>query len=271
MGFGSLMDFRLDYETINKIEFLISQKLLEKYSILASFTSREKGVSPPPYNSLNLGFKAGDDPQIVIKNRELVCDCLKLDFERLTTAKQIHSDGTVLVTPELIGRGKASEETAIPQTDALITNLRKVPLALFFADCVPIILVDPINKAAGIIHAGWQGALAEIAAKTFLQMQKNFHSQPQEILVFLGPSIGPCCYQVDEERADRFRKKFPGALADKNSVNLEEANKLTLERLGIPPKNFYSAGTCTSCRNDLFFSYRKEKITGRQAALVCIL
>ena len=148
-----------------------------------------------------------------------------------------------------------------------------------YADCVPLLFYDPKTHIVAIAHAGWNGTLEQIGQKTVEVLVNDYHCQPQHILVALGPSIGPCCYQISSTMADHALKKLPRAqeyiresLDDGLYFNLRQANKKQLKSAGIKAEHLYCAGLCTSCTIDLFFSYRKEKkVTGRFGALIGLL
>ena len=153
-----------------------------------------------------------------------------------------------------------------------------MPVLLCFADCVPVLLYDPVHHAAGVVHAGWKGTVAEIGRKTVQRMGETFGSRPQDILAGIGPSIGACCFEVGEEVAAAFRAAFPeapGLLSHspegKRTIDLWAANRLQLEAAGLLPAHIDSADVCTKCNAGLFFSYREEHgTTGRFAAWIAL-
>jgi YfiH family protein len=254
---------------------LTSYNLLQKHSVLVAFTGRQGGVSPFPYHSLNLAFPVGDNSANVIENRKRVCQVLNLNPSSVTTAEQVHSNNVFLVDKEYIGQGAFSSETALPGADALVANLSRVPLVLFFADCLPIALVDPVKRVVAIIHAGRRGTSAKIVSKTLSLFEQNFQSRNSDVLVFMGPSIDSCCYEIGEELVSELKLDFSSCLIRTGSrwyFDLKKANYEQLLHQGILPDNIYAATSCTSCRSDLFFSYRKENgRTGRQAGIVALL
>jgi len=258
----------LEYREQKGIRFLTPAGLLQKYSILVAFTTRKGGVSRSPYHTLNLAFKVGDEPTDVAENRKRIFQALNLDSSALATAEQIHSNKVVLVTEDRVGQ-------EFPGADALITNLRQVPLALFYADCLPIAIVDPAKRVGGIIHAGWKGSFKEIVPKTISLIKENFSSLNEDLLVFMGPSIGLCCYEIGEEVAVKFKPRFFSSLElidGRWHLDLKRVNYQQLIDEGILAKNIYWNLTCTACQEDLFFSARKAKgKTGRQAGIVALL
>lgn len=243
-----------------------------------AISSRLGGVSDQPFKSMNLAMHNGDIIEKVIDNRKLFCNAIEINYHNIVTAEQIHGDHIVYVNEEHIGKGSVSYEDAIKGTDALITNCRNVPLMLFFADCVPVIIVDPIKKAIAVSHAGWKGTVKKIAQKTILAMEKNFQTQSQDCLIGIGPSIGQCCYEVDEVVVDEFKKEFKEKTdlcikkyRNKWKLDLWMANKLQLMEIGVKEENIDCSNVCTSCNSDLFFSYRADHgSTGRIAAIISL-
>lgn len=241
-------------------------------------TGRRGGVSEAPYDSLNMALHVGDNANDVIANRERFFAALGLDANRLVTPNQVHGDHIAVVTEAEAGRGAKSYGDSIAETDALITNTPNLPLMLCYADCTPILFLDPVHRAVGIAHGGWKGTVARIAQQTVLRMQQAFDSRPKDVLAAIGPSIGPCCFEVGEEVADKFRDAFPGHeqeiiddLALKPHVNLWQANRLQLLDAGVLPEHITMANYCTSCHHDQLFSYRADGgRTGRLAAIIAI-
>jgi YfiH family protein len=149
--------------------------------------------------------------------------------------------------------------------DALITNQPHVLLTIRTADCVPVLVLDPVHRVVAAVHAGWRGAVGGIVGKTFSLMRRRFGSDPQSLRVSIGPSAGPCCYEVDGPVLSRLRKAF----ADWRSVVRESGkNKAMLdlralvrcqaEALGVSGEEVHKVSLCTICNPDLFYSYRRE-------------
>lgn len=241
-------------------------------------STRHGGVSVGAFDSLNLGLHVADVQSAVVENRRIFCRGLQVEPEQTATCQQVHGANIARVTKAEAGAGFTDYQAAIADTDALITNEADLPLMLFFADCTPILLADPIHKAVGLAHGGWKGTAASIAAKTVAMMTREFGSRPEDMLAAIGPAIGPCCYAVGAEVAEQFRQAFPGfqdqILQERNGeimLNLWQANALQLQEAGLKPEHIEVAGVCTSCHNRQFFSYRADKgKTGRIAALICI-
>ncbi|MFA6849160.1 MAG: peptidoglycan editing factor PgeF [Selenomonadaceae bacterium] len=243
-----------------------------------AISTRFGGVSQAPFTSMNLALHNGDDERNVIENRKIFCDSLGIESNCLCTCEQVHGERILCVDETFSGRGSMAYADAIAGTDALITNVTNLPLMLFFADCTPILFFDPVHKAVGIAHGGWKGTIAKIAQKTVLLMQERFKTKPGDCLVAIGPAIGPCCYEVGNEVAEKFQQAFPQhkdkiLLSVKGNIhlNLWLTNRLQLEDIGVKRDHIDSADVCTACNSKLFYSYRMEKgKTGRIAALISL-
>lgn len=240
-------------------------------------SARLGGASNEPFTSLNLALHVGDDPDTVRINRQLYCRTLDIPAAALVTAEQIHSDSIHLVTAQDYGRGAINYQEAFPETDALITQVPGIPLMLFFADCVPVLIFDPVQRVIAVVHAGWKGTVALLARKTVLAMQSYCQTQPEDCLVGIAPSIGPCCYKVDTPVIKRLKASFVHweSLLKKEEthwkLNLWEANRQQLREIGVKDENIINSQVCTACNSSLFFSYRKEQgKTGRLAAFIML-
>ena len=164
-------------------------------------------------------------------------------------------------------------------TDALVTDVPGITLMTKHADCASLFFYNPKMHTIAIAHAGWKGTLAHIGRKTVEVLVNEYHCQPRHIVTAIGPSIGPCCYQISSAMADEAIKQFPGAQKYIRETqggalyfNLRHANKKQLQDAGIKDTHLYCSRLCTACNANLFFSYRKEeKITGRFGALIGLL
>ncbi|MBO8142750.1 MAG: peptidoglycan editing factor PgeF [Firmicutes bacterium] len=236
------------------------------------FTDRRGGVSLSPYDSLNLGFHVGDDPARVRENRRRACEALGVSPGSLVVAQQVHGARVAVVTREDAGRGAEEPAGAVPGADALITADAGPVLAGLYADCVPVLLFDPKTPAAGLVHAGWRGTAQVIAARAVEAMREAFGTRPEDCLAAIGPSIGPCCYEVGSEVADRFgpsARRYFMRKGGRWHLDLWQANREALEAAGLPAAAIWTAQVCTCCRSDLFFSHRGSGgRTGRMAALI---
>lgn len=242
------------------------------------FTTRSGGVSTGAFASLNTAFHVGDAPENVRANRVLACRALGVNPDDLVAGRQVHGDRVAVVGSSDRGRGAGTWEEALPDVDALLTAVPGVPLSSYYADCVPIFLFDPVKKVVALAHAGWRGTFAQIALKTVRRMVAVFRTDPKDCLAGVGPSVGPCCYEVSEalitslknSNADWAELVEPAG-GHKWRLNLWEANYRTLIKAGLSANNIAVARICTSCRNDLFFSYRAQGgVAGRMASLIML-
>lgn len=267
--------------------FIESAKNGVQYGLFKNFCSlpvkhgistRIGGVSRSPYATLNLGLHTGDDSSAVIANRQLFCNAIGIEFDKVVTAEQTHGDNIVVVSHTDIGSGHALYAQSIKDTDALITNIPNIPLMLFYADCVPVLIVDPVRSVVAVSHAGWKGTVAKIAQKTVLKMASQFRTSPSDCLVGIGPSVGSCCYEVDQAVVNRLAQNFKAweSLVRQTSMthwqlDLWLANKTQLEEIGVKSSNITISGLCTSCNTDLFYSHRAERgVTGRLGAAISL-
>jgi len=259
--------------------------------LVHGFSTRPGGVSEPEGSRvLNLGFTEWDSRENVIENRKKFFASIGASKMRVITLRQVHSD-----IPHGVDSSRERNEKS-PQGDALFTRQPGVLLVVQTADCVPILLADTKQRAVAAIHAGWRGTLRRIAAKTFGRMQMDFGTRPEDVIAALGPGIGRCCYEVGSDVAREFHAQFsnarewfdgpfdaltsgendpnwlpwltmrpPGHPPPSPRVNLDliAANRAILVDAGVPPRQISSSGFCTACRTDLFFSYRRERSTGR--------
>lgn len=229
------------------------------------FSTRVGGVSEGPYRSLNIGQTTKDAPSRVHENRQRLAREVGVPLVR--TLSMVHGNHVVRVdrNPPVVREG-----------DACITDRPGVPMMITTADCVPIFFHDPVRGAVGLAHAGWRGTVAGIAAETVAAMAREYGSQAGDLQVAVGPAIGPCCFEVDDDVAEPFRQRFPGkdlvaTRVNKFTVDLWRANLRVLLEAGVAEERIRISRVCTSCREDLFFSYRRDRtVTGRMAALIAL-
>lgn len=261
-----------------QVKYLVFEHLGRTGLVTHAFTTRHGGTSTGEYATLNMAFHVGDDPQRVLANRETACRALGIDPAHLVAGEQVHGAYVAVAGRAERGRGATSPEGALQATDALVTAEPLVPLSAYFADCVPVFLLDPVRKVVGLAHAGWRGTCLGVAARTVKAMSRRFGSRPADLLAAIGPAIGPCCYRVGEDVAGKMRESLPAwpdllvpAGPGKWRLNLWEANRRMLVGAGLEPANIAVAGLCTCCRQDLFFSHRGSGgRTGRMAAFIML-
>ncbi len=248
---------------------------LDLPGLVHAITTRDGGVSAAPYASLNLSFSRPDDPEAVRENRARVYAALEIDPRRVVQAGQIHGADVLVVEEQHAGRGALDRSLVLPPADALITRETNLYLFACFADCTPLLFYDPVSRAVGVAHAGWQGTVKQIGAATVRAMAQTFGSRPSDISVVIGPSAGPCCYNVWPHVADEIRSAFsfrPDVLSTRDGqtfFDLWAANRATLEAVGVQPERIESSDICTIHHHDRFFSHRASGgRTGRFAALI---
>lgn len=236
--------------------------------LLHGFIGRRGGKSRGPYDSLNLSFRVGDDPQIVKDN---ICDLKRavgVHDLRIITMKQVHGDHILKV------KDKNLKEAG--EADAMVTAESGAFLAVLTADCVPILLAVPERKIAAVVHAGWRGTMAGIATKMVSHLKDRYEVKPDRIEAALGPAIGPCCYEIGPDVSLPLIQKW-GKIAEgclhgndgRQFLDLKALNALLLEAAGVPHKQIANIGPCTSCAEEDFFSYRRgKKETGRQMSFI---
>jgi len=241
------------------------------------FSGRWGGVSRAPYDTLNLSLNVGDDPEAVLENRRRFAAAMGLDAANLVSADQPHGNEVAIVTAADVGKGALEFGTALKGVDALVTNESGPVLALHYADCVPVFLVDPVNRAVGLVHAGWKGTLIDVTGAAVRKMTETYGSRPEEMLAAIGPAIGRCCFEVDAPLADRFLAVTGGdprvicqSKAGKLQADVKLTNWLQLRRAGLAEESIFLSQACTSCSADEFFSYRRENRTGRMSAWITI-
>lgn len=239
------------------------------------FTTRIKGVSQSPFDSLNLSLNKEDKIDDVKENFKIICDALDISLDSLVFSNQVH--GTNIKIVEEKNRDiEYITELNQDGVDGLLTNRKGITLCTFYADCVPLYFLDVKKKVIGLAHAGWRGTVERIGEKILDRMHESFGCAMSDILVGIGPSIGPCCYEVGKDVFDKFNNNFTNTEKlliptnrDTWDLNLWYANVIILISRGIPLENITVSELCTNCNNDLFYSYRKEKgKTGRMAAMI---
>jgi hypothetical protein len=235
----------------------------------AVFT-RRGGVSPEPWGSLNVGGTVGDDLARVKENRLISFRALGCKPESIFDVWQVHSADVVCA------RAPRPFDESYRQADIILTDRPEVTLFMRFADCVPIFIYDPRKAVIGVAHAGWMGTLRDVATVTVNAMRAQYNSNPADIIACIGPSIGPDHYEVGADVILQVMQKF-GDESDqvlisnngKIHFDLWKTNRILLEHAGVG--RVETAGICTACHTDDWFSHRAEKgRTGRFGALISL-
>lgn len=248
----------------NNIKYLQFKNLSEFDHLKHFSTTRIGGISSKKLESLNLGYTVNDNPKNVSSNLEQLAKSQGFEKKQMVSPKQTHSKNIGIVK---------SAQGIFPNTDALITNKPNICIFIRTADCVPILLFDPIQKAIAAIHSGWKSTIQKISKHTVELMQNEFGTKPENIVAGIGPSIGHEVYEVGSEVIDLFHKQFgenhivtPIKNSNKGLLNLWEINKQILVECGIPENKIEIAQICTYANPELFYSARRDGVkTGRLA------
>lgn len=263
------VNFKSNTMTLNNpdtVPYLTYNSLSEIKFINHAFSTRLGGVSEGIFESMNLAFNRGDNPDSVTENYRRLCRSAGFDFDTLVASAQDHHTFVRRVTSADCGIG-ITKPRDIESVDALITNEPNVTLVTYYADCTPLFFVDTKNKAIGLAHAGWRGTVGRIGQKVVEKMTAEFGTNPKDLVCAIGPAISKCCYEVDEGCADEFRQLddlhtprfiFPKE-NNKYMIDLLEANRQILIRAKVKPKNITVSDLCTRCNSDLLWSHRATK------------
>jgi YfiH family protein len=223
--------------------------------IYHGFSTRKGGVSRSRYRSLNLGYGTGDSVDRVEKNRNQFFRSMGISLNSTAVPEQIHGIRIARVTEP----GKYSE------TDGLVTDTPGISLVVQVADCLPIYFYDLCRKAIGLAHAGWKGTVLRISSKVVLEMKHQFGTRPQDLWVFFGPSIGPCCYDVGQDVSGQFSSKYLSG----GKLDLWQINRDLLVETGVKPERIVMSRLCTVCHPEWFYSHRASGgSTGRMMAIL---
>ena len=243
----------------------------ENQGIISAAFTRHGGNSPVPWNGLNVGGTVGDSLENVVENRRRLFQAAGRPQESIFDVWQVHSNDVVVAD-----QPRSSSQPYV-KADAILTDRNKVTLFMRFADCVPILLFDPIHKAIGLVHAGWVGTVNQIAKVTVEAMQAEFGTDPKQLLAGIGPSICATHYPIGPDVIARVKETFEADSRQLLSGNgtathfdLWNANRLILEKAGI--SHIEISGMCTACHPEDWFSHRGEKgKTGRFGVLFALM
>ena len=242
-----------------------------------AFSTRLGGVSEGVFSSMNLGFRRGDREENVWENYRRICAAAGFDPQKLTASSQDHHTVIRRVTMEQAGIG-FTRPRDLESVDGLCTDTPGLTLVTYYADCVPHFFADKRTHAVGAAHSGWRGTVARIGAEMVRRMGEEFSSDPADLIVGIGPSIGPECYEVDQPVADQFLamqdldpERFVRPIGEgKYLLDLWECNRRVLASAGIPEENISCAQLCTKCHPDLLYSHRVMGAQrGNLAAMIC--
>jgi polyphenol oxidase len=260
---------------------LLTWPALEASGADAVVTTRTGGVSDGPYATLNLSLSVGDDPALVLENRRRLADALGARPEDFVFARQVHGSGVRVVTEADAGSGAFSLENALPDTDALVTSSPGVLLAILTADCVPIVLHDPVAGVLACVHAGWRGTVARVPAAALAAMQ-TLGSHPSQVIAGVGPAASPARYQVGTDVHQTVTSAFgsaandflrPDDTPDRWLLDLWAANRFVLQEAGVPAAQIHVTNVPTgpldppAPSDGYFFSDRAARPCGRLALI----
>lgn len=254
----------VENEGVPYIQFPI---LAETNMVHHGFSTRLGGVSEGIFSSMNLSFVRGDEDEKVNENFNRISLAIGIEKEHIICSKQTHTNHVIVVGEDLAGNG-VTKENILDDIDGLITNIPGLCLATFYADCVPLFFVDPVKKAIGLSHSGWHGTVEKIGEVTLHKMQETYGSNPEDILVAIGPSICQNCYEVSEDVILEFQNNYSRKYWDelfykkengKYQLNLWRANEIVLLESGIKRAHIATTNLCTCCNPELLYSHRASK------------
>lgn len=255
----------------------ISYNALEKIPWMThGFSTRAGGVSEGCLSSMNLGHGRNDAEENVIRNHEIIAEAIGFDAHNIVASRQTHTTNVRVVSKEDCGKG-VYKERDYDDVDGMITNEKNIVLATYFADCVPLYIVDTKNKAIGLSHSGWRGTVGKIGRVTLEKMNEQYGTKPKDTVVCIGPSICQNCYEISLDVAEEFMKAFPNhkeeILKDKGNdkflLDLWECNRIIFEEAGVLAENINLPDLCTCCNSEFLFSHRATN--GKRGNLAAFL
>lgn len=249
------------------VPFLVFPGLDETEAVIHGFSTRMGGVSEGMFSSMNLSFARGDEEGRVRENFARLGRAMGLDCRNLVFSDQTHTSNVRVVTEADRGKGFVREKD-YRDVDGLVTNVPGLVLAAFYADCVPLFLVDPVHRAVGLSHSGWKGTVGKIGKRTVELMKEQYGTRPEDLTAAIGPSICQNCYEVSEDVIGQFQEAFEKTYwkeifyekpDGKYQLNLWRANELIFREAGLLPERILTTDLCTCCNAKLLFSHRASK------------
>lgn len=254
----------LESKTINGVPLLVFPALEATGLVTHCFSTRLGGVSEGKFSTMNFTFTRGDNPEHVMENYRRMAAALGVEHQRMVLSHQTHTTHVREVGEEDGGKGIVKERD-YQDVDGLITNVPGIVLVTFYADCVPLYLVDPVHKAIGLSHSGWRGTVNRMGRTTIEAMNRAYGTKAEDLIVCIGPSICQDCYEVGEEVAQEFMRAFEKAQWEellqekeggKYQLNLWRANQMIFREAGVPIEQIHVTDICTHCNPDHMFSHR---------------
>lgn len=258
-------DERQIFREIEKeVPYLEYPLLTDTKIVHHGFSTRLGGVSQGCYASMNLSFTRGDDEAAVRENYHRIAKSIGVKCEKMVLSQQTHTTNVRVVTEKDKGKGivKPLDYTDV---DGMVTNIHGICLVTFYADCVPLYFVDPVQKAIGLSHSGWRGTVGKIGKETIRKMEEQYGSDPKDILAAVGPSICKDCYEVSEDVILEFQKNFKERYwkdlfyrkeNGKYQLDLWKANEIIFKESGILPEHIAVTNVCTHCNSEILYSHR---------------
>lgn len=258
-------DERQIFREIEKeVPYLEYPLLTDTKIVHHGFSTRLGGVSQGCYASMNLSFTRGDDEAAVRENYHRIAKSIGVKCENMVLSQQTHTTNVRVVTEKDKGKGivKPLDYTDV---DGMVTNIHGICLVTFYADCVPLYFVDPVQKAIGLSHSGWRGTVGKIGKETIRKMEEQYGSDPKDILAAVGPSICKDCYEVSEDVILEFQKNFKERYwkdlfyhkeNGKYQLDLWKANEIIFKESGILPEHIAVTNVCTHCNSEILYSHR---------------
>ena len=249
------------------VTFLRYPALEQIPGIVHGFSTRLGGVSDGMYSSMNLSFSRGDEAENVRENYRRLSEAMGFSVSDIVTSDQTHTTNVRVVTEEDRGCG-ICRPRSYRDVDGLITDVKGLVLATFYADCVPLYFVDPVHRAIGLSHSGWRGTVGKMGAVTVEKMQEQYGTRPEDLYAAIGPSICQTCYEVSDDVIEQFcrvfcQKDWDALFYKKDNghyqLNLWEANRRILLETGILEEHLSMPNLCTCCNPDVLFSHRASK------------
>lgn len=262
----------IEKTSLDGLTIYLSPRLGKEHGIVFCFTDRNGGYSKGKFNSLNMDYNTGDAMINVKRNREKILKKIGINGEgKIFSVRQVHGNRILNINEY----AKTNSDDIPEEADCIVTGLKNTPVMVMGADCNLILIGDIRKRVVAAVHAGWKGTLKEIAARTVLYIKNKFNSNAEDIVAYFGPSIRRCCYKVDRLVVDKFTDRFGcgdffSVVDNSIFLDLVRINYMQLQEAGIYKENISDCGECTYCNSD-FYSYRRSKITGRQAAIAVIV
>lgn len=258
-------DDRNDIKLINQeVPYLSFENIDNTNLVKHGFSTRLGGVSKGHLSSMNLSFTRGDEVENVFENYKRITKAMDIEYNSLVLSQQTHTTNIKVVTQEDKGKGLIRERD-YSDIDGFITNERGVTLVTFYADCVPLLFVDPVKQVIGSSHSGWRGTVNKMGKVTVEKMKEYYGTNPADVIAAIGPSICQDCYEVSEEVIEEFRRNFRPELIKnicykkdngKYQLDLWKANQYVLLEAGLRNENIEVTNICTCCNQELLFSHR---------------